>query len=627
MSIAKYDNLVRARISGLPVPPTVLLEMEFFKGALGGFERVHTDLESILRVIQETAGAMLDTHLLRINQLLQSLHWRPEARAEVARLLATVAPAGAALAVRSAALGEDLGGRSFAGIYRTELNVPADPDAVLVSIFQVWVSYFSLTAITQRLMAKTLCDGQRMSVMLQAMVQAVYAGVLFTRAPEGGGGMQLEFVAGLGDELVGGSAPARLVGEADVSSLEDGPRVACQAAFGVARDLVASRGEDLDIEWAFDGDRVWLLQVRPITTGRPQPARRHSDLPVFEMADLFTADERQLQHLRPLPEFAEYFRSKRRPLFELGRALGVSIGDSTLVVLNQGGWREPDNQRKLSERFGSGSVVLDCEDEIRQQVMPTTQLTSRITAIVASGEATLSMLVRQFVRGDAGLISRAAGHHSVMCEYSSAGLMAINRGIADTEVFSVPSSEAARVLPVRLCHTIVAATRAAHAQFGSVQLEWVKDGEHLYLIDFSPISSDGLRAETVGEYKVISTGVAAGPVMVVEDSSDLVDISVGPAFSVSGVPEELSVWSSLRALIARARNFESPPVVVVSRPYAALASLLPHVCGFVFESAALLCHLAIQLREHRIPAIAGAQVFRSTATQTSTAFSTRMGGR
>jgi hypothetical protein len=135
------------------------------------------------------------------------------------------------------------------------------------------------------------------------------------------------------------------------------------------------------------------------------------------------------------------------------------------------------------------------------------------------------------------------------------------------------------------------------------------------------VSSEGLASQVPGEWKVISMGAATGPVMVVEDSFHLADVSVGPAFSVSDTLGELSDSSSLQSLIVRAKCFESPPVVVVSRPYAALASLLPHVSGFVFENAAMLCHLAIQLREHRIPAIAGANVFKSTAAQPRTMFS------
>ncbi len=44
--------------------------------------------------------------------------------------------------------------------------------------------------------------------------------------------------------------------------------------------------------------------------------------------------------------------------------------------------------------------------------------------------------------------------------------------------------------------------------------------------------------------------------------------------------------------------------MIADRPYAILATLIPHVAGFVFHrGAARFCHLAILLREHRVPAV------------------------
>ena len=58
------------------------------------------------------------------------------------------------------------------------------------------------------------------------------------------------------------------------------------------------------------------------------------------------------------------------------------------------------------------------------------------------------------------------------------------------------------------------------------------------------------------------------------------------------------------------RAHAGPVIVVSPRPYAALAPLLPYAAGFVFEQASTLCHLAILLREHGVPAIESEALYR-----------------
>lgn len=85
------------------------------------------------------------------------------------------------LAVRSSALGEDMGGASFAGQYRTVLNV--DQTSLLNAYKEVIASKFSMQAMAYRVGRGIRDEDVAMSVGCMAMVDARCSGVAYSRSP------------------------------------------------------------------------------------------------------------------------------------------------------------------------------------------------------------------------------------------------------------------------------------------------------------------------------------------------------------------------------------------------------------------------------------------------------------
>ena len=208
------------------------------------------------------------------------------------------------LAVRSSADAEDLPHASFAGQHGTFFVTGAGdlPDRVR----DCWASLFSERAVSYRERNGIAHDGVAMAVIVQRLVPAVAAGVAFTIDPlDGSPDVLVEACLGIGETLVSGRVtPDRfvftreglvlrltMVGEKPQHLVVDGDRAvvmldvptgeaaAPSIAVDVAREVagLALRAEEIvggpaDVEWAFDGDRVWLLQARPVTTaGLPKP--------------------------------------------------------------------------------------------------------------------------------------------------------------------------------------------------------------------------------------------------------------------------------------------------------------------------------------------------------------------
>jgi phosphohistidine swiveling domain-containing protein len=175
----------------------------------------------------------------------------------------------AALAVRSSAAGEDSTSASFAGEFETVLNVITDEE-LGQAVRTVYQSQDDerVAAYTQ---AQEMDTYGNMAVLVQEMVPAELAGVLFTADPVSGSQafMSGNYVHGLGEALVSGESDGKTFSLARPSGKYEGPAELNPFAarlFKLGRCLVEDLNGPQDIEWAVARGKLFVLQSRPITT-------------------------------------------------------------------------------------------------------------------------------------------------------------------------------------------------------------------------------------------------------------------------------------------------------------------------------------------------------------------------
>jgi len=204
----------------------------------------------------------------------------PAVAAAIAGELERLGGPGAAYAVRSSATAEDLPTASFAGQHDSTLDV-VGADAVLEAVVRCWASLTGEHARAYRRREGLADEDVRMAVVVQRMVAARAAGVLFTADPVSGHRrvVAIEAVPGRGDALVSGRAPA------DAFRVRDGRVVAREVRHApptltdgqavelarLGRVVEAALGAPQDIEWCLDDEGFALVQSRPITTLYPVP--------------------------------------------------------------------------------------------------------------------------------------------------------------------------------------------------------------------------------------------------------------------------------------------------------------------------------------------------------------------
>jgi pyruvate,water dikinase len=172
-------------------------------------------------------------------------------------------------AIRSSADVEDGGGTSYAGQFASFLDV-SGLDAVVDAVVAVIRS-----SDRDEIAAYRRHQGDerpvRMSVMIQDMVRPVVSGVAFSKNPITGlSETVVEAVEGSGEHLVsGGETPDRwvhrwgdFIEQPESGSLE--PAVVRSIVSAVS-EIAEKFGKPVDLEWVYDGARLWWVQIRPIT--------------------------------------------------------------------------------------------------------------------------------------------------------------------------------------------------------------------------------------------------------------------------------------------------------------------------------------------------------------------------
>ena len=300
-----------ARISGVHVPAGFCVTTDAFWTMLAASPRLRDRIDELSRSDPDDRDAVRALSAT-IREEIEAAPL-PTGLAESVTPLIAVHGDGADWAVRSSATAEDLPAASFAGQHDTYLNVSGAP-AILRHISRCWASLFSERAVAYRARNGVDQRSAGMAVIVQRLLTAQSAGVLFTADPVTGNRTvaRVEGVFGLGEALVSGRVEADAYGVRDgvvvSTSIATKPSHVRAAPGGgtaevpippgrrrervltdaqvvrlaeLGRRIEAHLGRPQDIEWCLVGDEFQIVQSRPITTLFPVPAATDAQYRVY----------------------------------------------------------------------------------------------------------------------------------------------------------------------------------------------------------------------------------------------------------------------------------------------------------------------------------------------------------
>lgn len=177
------------------------------------------------------------------------------------------------VAVRSSATAEDLPTASFAGQQDTYLNI-VGTENVINAIHKCWASLFTSRAIYYRESNNFKHRDVLISVVIQKMIDPIYAGVMFTIDPVNKKYLLIEIVEGLGEALVSGQITPNtyFLNKDDLTLHNEHIQFEFDKSILIPIAKFGKKIEEYykypqDIEFALDKQlRLFILQSRAITT-------------------------------------------------------------------------------------------------------------------------------------------------------------------------------------------------------------------------------------------------------------------------------------------------------------------------------------------------------------------------
>jgi len=322
----KGGSLGELTQAGITVPPgfvVTVLAFETFLEALEAREPIRPLVEALDPTDHGAATKLSEQLRARVMEEKMPA----EVEQAIMAAMRELCPNGEPVAVRSSATTEDADDASFAGLQDTFLWV-LSPEDMAHRVRECWGSLYSVESMTYRRKQGFPEDQVAMAVVVQQMVDARCAGVMFTRSPLTGDKsvIAIEGAWGLGSSVVsGGVTPDKWVmgkitgeisqrdisekharqipaegggiveveNEADIRSAPCLTDEQLEGLRQVGRQIEKHYGKPQDIEWALDKDgNILLLQSRPETVWAAKdavakPVAKPVDNPMAHVMNIF----------------------------------------------------------------------------------------------------------------------------------------------------------------------------------------------------------------------------------------------------------------------------------------------------------------------------------------------------
>jgi rifampicin phosphotransferase len=297
----KAASLGRLSSNGFPVPPGFTVRTDAYLDFLAASD-LRGRLEQMVGALDYGTAEALERGTAEIRALIVGAKLPPDVAEAISTEYRTLIGENAEVAVRSSGTAEDMAEASFAGLHDTYLNI-VGVDEVLTAVRKCWASMWTARATAYRQQNGLDHLSAAIAVVIQQMIDAEIAGVMFTANPLTARVDELVINAawGLGEGIVSGvltpdeyrvdrddltvrgktlgTKAVRVVRDPDtrVGTVTEDTPAADQNRFtlddaqaGELADLgrrveAYYEGIPQDTEWAYTGGTFYLLQSRDIT--------------------------------------------------------------------------------------------------------------------------------------------------------------------------------------------------------------------------------------------------------------------------------------------------------------------------------------------------------------------------
>jgi len=363
----------------------------------------------------------------------------------------------------------------------------------------------------------------------------------------------------------------------------------------------------IDVEWLYLNKKIYILQVRPITTV-------NNNFAVIDVDDERTAYLPLANMMRVHSRWLE----KKHIIRSACKTKGISIGNfyywfrendpecknikHTLEKSRFESFEVHDGTDvKLLKKYDVPKYLLECSQPVLRVAESVSTEVSGFASILDD-----KCYIEAVIGGFKGFYSGDFEPSKYICNMDGNVLSADEKlflekyHLQDKEWTKCVIEPQILVLSEEELKKITYIVSRLNDQFPNVRIEWIMNENDVYLFDVTLEKND--LSSSCGNGKTLSAGCVEGEVFVLEDSSlfnnDVKQVSIRMGHEIDEIKKNSAIQEKIVSL-----NLPQNAIVVCDYPNEKLIFLLDKVKGFVFERGSLLCHFAIILREHQIPAV------------------------
>lgn len=530
------------------------------------------------------------------------------------------------IAIRSSSV-EDDRTQSCAGLFYSSLNV--EKHNLYEEIKNVIFSLYNESSIMAIRNQTFHPDTYYMGVILQEMVKSDWSGVAFSVDPvtNDKDTILIEVVKGYGENLVSGMKNADIIQITKNCEIEDiyslKPSVLTELR-NILIKLEKHYGYPVDVEWSLEGDKLFILQCRPVTTFIEK--KKANNYKIFDMSEMNASTYEYLAGLKG--RYQQWIKKANFHKFCIEN--NINLYCWKFIYFSKETLSKIDFDELLSDYqsdylyyFVNNLYVSSCYKKDFKNIV------YNITQMYEDYEYCIS--IRECLPNELSAISQLCSDGNIQIECVSGKMTVLNNGLTVPSTYIVsPNNEIIMenvkeqelyqfdedkmdiiktgihgkiTLQKNMIKYIAQMTNLFYKKFNNCSVEWWIWNNKAYAADMSVLNTE-LNTK---QGRIISSGITSGILRQLPDIDEnvLESLNMFSAISVSDAEFDTNKVDYLRYIadILKEWSKEGDVILYSNLPYIFLAPFKDYVKGYVFKDASSLCHLALIIREAGIPSI------------------------
>lgn len=515
--------------------------------------------------------------------------------------------------VRSSSTAEDSTEKSYAGAFDTILNLKSEKE-ICEAIKKVYASKYTYLVDNQ--------DEVQMGVILEVQIPSEYSGVAFSKNPiTGKDEIVINYSKGLCENVVSGEATSEIILQTkeEISDKYEISKDILEMLKSTLLKIQSMFDAPVDVEWTIYDNKLYVLQAREITTIVHKEKIKGQNIYI----DSLDTEKLNKYDLSCVSNSHKKYMSKHYLVRAKAAEANVNFPSVGYLFYNK-----TSLTQEIFDKLVPDAIVYKVTNDLqirtlaKEAVVPYLKSLEgeednivrlqQITATNACGNVSVlangNIYIEYIPGGFGGLNSENMQFSWKVVSPEGKVISEVNHKYFEKWVFNSTYKKFEKeetdaedyILADNVVSQLIDAAKKLNKIFENPRIEFELEGDKIYLNDitFENNSIDG----DLFENKVLSEGSIGGEIRVLDDIDEIRTILKNRSIVAESEFYKAERSDQLKDFLKKINvDLNKKYVFVCRKAHPSLSVLMKYSSGFIFETGGMLSHMAIILRENKIP--------------------------